>query len=471
MILTKILQSNEVKEIPLLNYAEYASKSSLFFEYKQTSRKKRLMRLVQNSPEALSLVRMVVADIWSGFHFEPINSSESGRNKIKKAETFSKSQRFKRQAKNALTDTLITGEGFNWMGLLTEQQVNNIVSLFPEDTDEEIITRARKIRYVASTSMVTKHTDTHVTNYKQSVGTRGDSEKEFQLGEMIKITFDEMDGKIEGFTPFMSLPLHLELLWLLWQNQYSSQKKGNQPNLIVSANNVNENSLAYKKIEKELKAYNRPGSPNHGTLFFSAGRDGKVDFKELSREDSLQFKEVDQYITSLVAMQWQIPQSRIAIKTDQSAKAKDSNSSADRAYWYNIKNIQEEVSDIYNSQLWEPHFGVRMVFNKSYLQDEVAEGNAKALKLANLNTTLEILKNKGKTLSETSILNFINGRYEEISDNDITELTDDEREAMISIPKTGHLAEPKEDSTQQLAAEKRKEEVEREKGAGVPSGV
>jgi hypothetical protein len=465
MILNRLLTQLDQKEVPLLNYAEYISTNEAFQEYRQKSRKMRLMNLVKNSPEALSVIRIVSGDIWTKYHFEALEKGQSARNKIIKAEEFATTQKFKKIGKNSANDLIITGEGFNWKGALSDAQVKSVT---PKDMPGLEINKMRKLRHIASTTMITNHDEYDVTGYTQFVGPQGVMQKLFSVDEIIKLSLEELDGKVDGFTPLMTLPLHIELLWLMWQNQYMLQKRGNHPDLVVSAMGISENSPSYKKIKNELQSYNTPGKPNHGTLFFSAGRDSKLDVKQLEKVDDLQFKEVDQYVTSLIAMMWQVPASRLGIKTEQAANSKDSNSSGDRAYWYNIQSMQDIIAEIYNSELWMPYFGVKMVFDKSYLQDDIAENNATALRLANLQTSMTLLRNKGKSLGEETILNIINDKYDEITEDDLEELSEDEK--MLNMPKTGMLATPKSDSTQDLASQKRKEEVNREKGAGKPTG-
>ena len=427
------------------------------------------MNLVKNSAEAMSIVRIVVGDICGPIHFEPLNKTESGRNKILRAEQFSVVQRFKASIlRNTITDLIITGEGFNWLGKLDDAQIMAILKLFPDDVKGDYVDKVRKIRHIASTSVTTEHDMYNVTGYSQH--TSVSAPKKFTTDEIIKLTFEELDGKVEGFTPLMSLPLHIELLWLMWQNQYMLQKRGNHPDLVVSAMGINDNHPSYNKLRKELMSYNTPGNPNHGTLLFSAGREGKIDVKQLEKADSLQFKEVGQFVSSMMAMMWQIPGSRLGVKTDQSASSKDSNSGADRAYWYTIRNMQDIIAEIYNSQLFIPFFGVKLVFDQSYMQDEVAEMNVKALQLSNIQTMLNLLQNKQKTLKENTLLKLMNGRYYEIDEGDLEEVSPEQLAMMQPVKQTGSLKEPESDSTQELAAEKRKEEVNREAGAGVPNG-
>src|SRR5210317_1848921 len=110
--------------------------------------------------------------------------------------------------------------------------------------------------------------------------------------------FKRIAGKVDGFTLVSTIPLQLELLWLLWTNQYDLQAKGNMPDLIVSAEDIKSNSPALKDVEQKLKKYNMPGNTKHGTTILYGS---KYNFEKMERDTSLQFEDVGKAVTSVMA--------------------------------------------------------------------------------------------------------------------------------------------------------------------------
>jgi len=465
MILDNFIETKQ--KLPLLNYMQRAMNAPAFRDFSQQQRKKRLMKLVQGSPEAMAIVRGVVNDIVGKYNFEPASERRNaGRNKIIKASAFNRNVKFKKILKDVIFDVIITGEGYIHMGKLSAKDKSELFSLLNPKTEgakrlvDEDLTKPRFLRQSASTTMSVLHDDHDVVGYVQRVG---GVDQTFDTKEIIRITFENLDGKVEGFSPFISLPLHLELLWLLWQNQFFKQNNGNHPDLWVNLEDmgIDSNSPSYKLVEQTLKGYNTPGSPTHGHLLTT----GKVSVTQMERSDSLEFKEVDQYVTQLIAAQWQYPMSRMGIKTEQAAKSKDSGGSADRGYWLNIEQMQDMTDLILNTELWEPGFGVRIVHRKGYLHDDVVEGTAEQLRLGNVNTKNLMLQGTGFKLKKATVIDIINGRAFDINEDDLEK---DEAPEMPAMPGQGSPAKPKDED---LSREKRSDELNREKNTGKPDGV
>ncbi len=468
---------------PLLNYFSslIAGTSDLFNDYQQIDRKKRVMRLVLRSPEAMMVVRGVANDIAGSYHFEPVNVRETGRNKILKAEEFARKVKYNKLRKNTIQDGIITGEGYNFLNIpLMDEATRNAAETLKEEYRmmgmerkaelvDETMSKPTAVQYVPSTTMVTRFDRYSVIGYAQRVN---DNQIDYDLQSIIKYTFEEVDGKVEGFTPFLSLPLHLELLWLMWQNQYYFQAKGNHPDLVVSMEGMDPNSPSYLKIQQELAAYNKPGSSSHGTMLLS-GMGTKFNIVQLERADSLQFKEVNDYIATLIANQWQYPVGRLGIKTQQATNAKDSAGSSERSYWNFIARMQTLYCEIENSQLWEPYFGVRLCPDQSYLHDEVVENTGEQLRLGNLQTKITMLQASGKSLTDVALVNMINGR-------DLVFDEDDLIAAPMQVTTSTGIDGKNQLTKQQVSgqgmsnsdrAQKRGDEISREQNTSKPTGV
>jgi hypothetical protein len=469
----------QVKETPLLNYMQGVMNSPnysyIFNDYLQIQQKYRIMKLCQRSPEAFMVVRAVASDICSNFHFEPLKGT--GRNKVIAAQNFSRKAGHRKLRRNTVIDMLLTGEGYQHLNAITLQQAKELVNTLrmelksagfeakAAEYDEDMI-RPRSWKWIASTTMITQFDQYDVIGYMQRVGAR---QVQFNTNEIVKYSFEEIDGKITGFTPFMTMPIHLELLWLIWLNQYYLQAKGNHPDTVFTVEGIDMNHPSYQKLRQEIETYNKPGSPTHGNLLLAGG---KYNVHQLEKNDGLQFAEVDRYITTLIAGHWQFPLSRIGIKTAEASNSKDSAGGADKGYWNFIEQYQDYVAEVENSQIWEPFFGVKLVPNKSYKHDEVVEETSYQLQLNNLEQTQRLLAGIGKQLKEEVVLDLLNSRDREINEEDLDELSVDP--AMLQ---TGMLRQnmPNQKMGQGMANSdrqaKRADEISRERNQGKPSGV
>src|SRR3990167_7604267 len=180
-----------------------------------------LMDWVRRTPEAIGIVRRIAQDIVTKIEFEAIDLKRAGRPSstfnekiLNKAQTFADKNFLKQEMIAAVTDWLITGDSFIWIGKLSETQIKEYVEKkykevglefkelnfkASEWTDEEGGINA--IQTVASTSMEIIPDKEKILYYFQRVGT---DTKKFYLDQIIHAKFMQIDGKVYGFTPMES---------------------------------------------------------------------------------------------------------------------------------------------------------------------------------------------------------------------------------------------------------------------------
>ena len=404
--------------------------SNVIFGAGTLRKKKNLMLLTKKRPELTALIMNIASDIRGKYTFKSLNPRDSGRNKILAAEKFSKDVRFRRVLLSQIIDILSTGEAFAWKAMPDSKEVYSLLRKIVskevgykgsslEDMavlrliehkgriEDEAIIKPRRLMYMASSTVSINHDEHVITGYTQTVQGK---HVDYSPQEIIHLDFLNVDGAVDGFTPVESLVLQIELLWMMWQNQLALQKKG-RPDKIISLLDVNPNSPAYERIQNQLLKYNIPRE-SHGILLTT----GKITINDLEQIDALQFRDVGLYVTSLIAMSWQFPARRLPLKTSEASKGGDSSGSSERGYWLNIEHYQDTLADIYNSQLWEPFFGVRMVFDKSYLHDEVVENTAKQINLDNILRMNTLLAKHGKVMTQSAMLREIGLKDDDIED-------------------------------------------------------
>jgi hypothetical protein len=367
----------------------------------QTFHKKRYMRLARGSAEVMALAKLVVSDIMSdGVEFTPVDNN-SGRNRVKKAEDFYKKQNVKDSLKASTYDVLFTGEGFCWKGNLSNEDIkevcNNYASRYglKNKEQESILSNLvyikalravrekgvvvdednllpRKFRNVPSTTVSIDHNGVEILGYEQEVGS---NKVRFDTDEIIKFEFQEIDGRVEGFTSMESLVTQISLLGSMWENMNSFYKNGAQPDRIYMLKNDQPNNPNHNLLVDTLKKY-KDVRNSHGSFVFT----GDLDIQDLQQLDKMQMADMGLYITSILALSWGIPLARIPFLVGKSATSSDTGGAGDAGYWRNISESQAVLEDRMNSQFWEPFFGVRMTFKRSYLQDEVRETQVQKMK-------------------------------------------------------------------------------------------
>lgn len=471
MIFDKIIQTKEQR--PMLNYLHSKTREKFAQEYYQINKKIRTEYMYRRSPETQLVIDGHARDIMGNYHFEPYKKSSSGKILVNRANNFAIKSRYRKKRYEWIKDALKTGEGFMFISKLAKDYANMMKQEFRKidpSFDEDYFS-VRSIESVASTTMAVEYNDYHVTGYRQAKYTTMtgiSNDVFFPKDSIMHLTFDSNAGEVEGWTPLFGLPLHLELLWLMWCNQYDLQEKGNHPDLVVMSEKLKQNGTAFEQLRQDLESYNMPGNSKHGTLLLS-GADFSI--QQLERMDTLQFKEVGMFIQSLVAGAFHYPQSRLSIKTEQSAKSKDSSGGNEKFYYKIVSQKQDMLTELENSLLWIPYFGVELVQDKSYTHDQIEEGTAQQIRLGNMNTAMQMLNSLGKVVEPQKIVDYFNGVDMNIEEDDII---DGELKSIASSTTNDRLANDTASSNGMSVSdrrEKRQEELNREKVDGKPNGV
>lgn len=412
MVLGTLFSSFSKKTaVPYLNELNrgsmYSNDIVSYYNYKR-----KYMDYYKLVPEFCAFINNVAIDINQDFVFVPLEKSQSGRNKIKAAEVFAQNVNLKMTNFSIIVDSLVTGEGYGWKGLIDKAKLDKKVSDrlkergLPDTpylkelsmkingyTDEDAL-RPRKYRYVASSTMENRFDEYEITGFKQRIN-GNEKYKDYSVDEIIHFKFMDIDGKVAGFTCVGSIITQLELLRFMWQNQTAIAKNGGKMDSIISVEDIDVNSPAYKKIEGEIRKYNLNWQSRHGTLLLS----GKVKVTELQQLDSMQFKEMGLYIMGILAMQWRVPKSGLSIVVDGTSTSADTGGVSEIGYNNNLTSYRSAFENFINTQLFIPHFGVLFRFKDNYNHQDLLEAQKKQTDLNNLKFMNDELAKSKKTLS------------------------------------------------------------------------
>jgi hypothetical protein len=329
-----------------------------------------------------------------------------------------------------------------------------------EGIDEDLL-RPRKYRSVASSTMENIYDQYDISGYKQWVGMHSE---DFTPKEIVHFTMMDVDGKVNGFTPVESMIVQLELLRHVWQNMLSLHRNGGIPDFIFAFKDMNPNDPSFDKLVEQIRKY-RLVENKHGNLVFT----GDVNVTALQQLEKMQFQDEGLYITGVMAMQWSIPRSSIPYIVGGANTKDDTGGNSEKDYWSNVEFFQAVYAETMNTQLWIPHFGIKIVFDKRYINSDVQEQTAKQLKYNNIKLLNDMAGMYGKNIKFekfTSEVGLIDDDFEKKSE-----------EPMPGMPISSTLNEQLPQSAsrspaqQGMAVEKRREQESIQASRGKPTGV
>jgi len=473
---------------PRWNVPFVSTAAESIFGSGNTHVKKFLIDLYKTQPELNAVINSVCTDIAGKYHFVPVKEGESGRNKIQNAEKFSEDNQLGIVLLNQAIDWQMTGEGYSWMKSPSNEQIKEVLdnimqrryglkSLKAKEASDiaflklienkgmyadEDLMRPRMLRYVASSSMDIHFTDTDIDYYVQRIGSKPDNR--YELNEIIRITDLMVDGKPYGFSPTSTLVPLLELLKFMWKNQRALQQNGGVMDKIFAFEDLKVESPTFKRMLETIQSY-KPIEDKHGNMVMT----GKLTVHDLNAMDGMQYKEVGLYILSVIAMHWRLPRSMLPFILGGTNAKSDIGGEAEKGYWTNIERKQDRLAQIYNTQLFIPRFGVKLVFNKEYKQDDLQENTALQLKLGNIEMTNRLLQNHKMKLNLNSTLNRLG-----IKEDELEEVTEDEimqNTGMLRQGMPNQQQAMSSDAKNNYSDQKRTEQMKRNESRGTPSGV
>lgn len=441
------------RHLPMINDVT-ASYESYLLSVSQIRKKKALMSWFRTMPELTALISKVAKDIVYKYHFEPMVYGDKSRNKILKANKFAQQICLKKVMLSQVVDLLVTGEAFGWIGKIPDEVVKERIGkiinkkcwgmeqkekdwvsdkMFMElkaeeglsdlDGIDEDLLRPRKYRYVSSSTIEIIHDLYDIQFYNQVVGVNS---VKFKPKEVVHYTLMDIDGKISGFTPVESILVQLELLRQMWQNQLSLHKNGGYPDTVFILKNVKVNDASYKRIEEQLAKYSVVET-KHGNMLFT----GDVDIKMLEQLDGMQFKDQGLYITGIMAFQWGVPRSSIPFIIGGTNTRDDTGGNSEKGYWRNIEFAQDIFAETMNTQLWIPHFGVKLVFDNTFPAQDVQLQTANQLRLGNIMSENNLWRGIGKQLNKFALFKELGRSDTELEDYD--KIAEMEAEAQVAV--------------------------------------
>lgn len=394
--------------IPIFNELNIPSGPDLFARRKYNVRL--LVEWIQKTPEAVSLLRKISNDIVTRVTFKAVSSKKSGRPKKSEssdkeeiAAEFFMNNQGKQQLQASVMDWLMTGDSYIWIGKATDDMMKESKSLkwlnnkYNQAGVKESVYKIRHIfdedygdvtnfRYAPSETVEIDHDETTIKGYKQetyaSFNRNWNNQNYINSGirkrywtpdQIIHAKFMELSGKVYGYTPMYANSAVIRTLGLIKDYAGTFFQNGGVPDwlfMFESQGFTNKQNIDYLKAQ--LQKY-KSSATKHGNLIGESS--GKFQAHKLNDfHKDMEFRQLMIMYAGLIAWSFDYPSARMKsiIGSDIKGSTGETDAETD-AYERSTINSQDYFEGLWNTQLWIPHFGVKMELFNNYLQDEVRE--------------------------------------------------------------------------------------------------
>lgn len=343
-----------------------------------------VFRRIKNSGELMSIMQAVIDDIiGSGVRMQYIgrtdNAENPGKRSVKDARRFWK--RNKEIIADSIMDAMAMGDGYLYKKSVdddaAQKAIKSFVSenySFKHEKYEDAAVKSLKAS-VADNMNETKDLEIvpastvehdidefgNIERFIQSIGT-----KDYDLDpeKVVHHSYMNLDGETYGFSPVAALFAELDML--ANAKDYNGVKFNNAavPNKVFKLPNDGPNGQNFEMVKQTVKKY-RQLKNKHRDLVLT----GDIEIEDLNDTSDMEFRELAQYVTRVVALSWGVPPSRIGggIGSDSATES----AMASEGYNKRIQRMQDKYETILNRELFEPMFSIRIEFKNPDIKSEI----------------------------------------------------------------------------------------------------
>lgn len=359
----------------------------------------RYMEWFKKTPECVSLISSLVTDVLAdGYYFE---GSKSGR---ESAEKFMTANNGLAQLEGGLYDMFILGQAFWYKRRPSDEKMKEMRTAYMKSRkfrNYEFVTRLlehldkndesagnKLFQAVPATTMNVTPSDRFATGllYTQRVGAYVSA---FGEEEIIHLKDMNLNGELWGTSRFRSIMAEVTLLGIL--KDYYGHELDNYgvPPGMFSLPDEQPDSPNVQNINRLLLEGQKPENKNRVWVL-----SGNVAYTPFERLKDMEFKNLADFLTRVIAMLWQVPPSRWG---GVGGKGGKETPLSNQGYYRNISHLQTKLEATLNSQLFQPYFHADIRFNRTHREDEVRVAQAEKLKTDLVEQRLKIGLWKFKT--------------------------------------------------------------------------
>lgn len=345
-----------------------------------------IYKRIKKTPEALSIVQAIVDDtIGQGASFEYIGR-EDGDNDGSRA--VRRSRRFWEQNQevvgNHVAERLFIGDGYNYIRTVDDEAAYNEIKSFISSkhsfNNEEYLDYAslqvvdelkntssmfgvQKLQQIPAGTVrhdVNQFGD--LVNYKQRV--RGES-FDIPTEKVIHTSHMNLEGDTHGFSPVIAMLSELDMLAGLKDLNAVNFDNAGVMNKLFILPDEGPDSANFNMVMETIEKY-RSLENQHKDLVLT----GDVEVKDLQGVNDMDFRELAEFISRILAMAWGVPASRVGTVIGQAQRGRGASLSHE-GYYKRIQREQSKLQAELNKKLFEPFFNTRITLNNPSVREEV----------------------------------------------------------------------------------------------------
>ncbi len=348
-----------------------------------------LMYWIKKTPECIGILRRISNDIVTPVSFTPIESEKKlGRppanqqqEKIDKAVHFKQDNQFHTKELASVIDWAATGDSYIYKSINQDNEVKEIASKYYKEFNLDLKIETKEfldedynglssIEIVPSTMTRIKHDQVKILKYVQKE--KGvNQEREFSPEEIIHFKYMDIDGSVYGYSPMESSYTAIRTVnsiqdygWYYFENGAKIDR--------VWIYKGTPNKEYWDKFQENVAQY-ISNKKAHGHLFAAGAEDIKSEkLNEITEE--MEYRQLAIHSVGRLAFSFNMPADMLSSILGKDIKPTAGSSDVeDAGYYRNIERAQEYRENLCNTQLWIPHFGVRMHYKRIFKQDQIRQ--------------------------------------------------------------------------------------------------
>jgi len=373
------------KERPVINSLFDTTRT---FPEPRTMDLRTLIWWIKRTPEAIGIIKRMATDIVTEIQFNSVAEQKTGRpskdfdaKKIDRAKYFAKKNHFRQKLIALVTDWIMTGDFYLWMGKISDNQVKEIalkhyksygIELKEIETKQfydEDFNRINSIEVLPSSMTKIHHDDFTIIEYVQKPRNGQQDDIPFKPEEIIHGKFMEIDGSVYGFSPMESGYVALRTINSIQDYGFYYFENGAKIDRVWKFMG-NPNPTYIEKFKEQIKQYTDV-KRSHGNLVLT-GAD-KIESESLNEvSEEMQYRQLAINSVGRLAFSFNMPADILSAILGVDIKGTATGSDIeDAGYNRNIEMAQLYIEEMINSQLWLPEFKVEMRFKRTFRQDQI----------------------------------------------------------------------------------------------------
>jgi len=350
-----------------------------------------LMYWIKKTPECIGILKRITNDIVTKISFTAIESEKKpGRpaanqeqGKVDKANYFAVQNNFSIKAQALTLDWAATGDNYMWLGKISDNETKEIIRKHYSDLGiemkevnvkqffDEDYNGVSSIEIVPSSMMRIKNDEFKILGFQQKDKIHPGVNRNFNTEEIIHGKFIDIDGSVYGYSPMEASYTAIRTVNAIQDYGWYYFENGAKIDRVWKFMG-NPNPEYWKKFQEDVSQYISL-KKSHGQLF-AAGADHIESEKLNEVSEDMEYRQLAIHSVGRIAFAFNMPADMLSAILGKDIKPTTGSSDVeDAGYYRNIERAQEYLENLWNTQLWIPHFGVKMHFERIFKQDQIRQ--------------------------------------------------------------------------------------------------